>query len=72
MDGESVRLGDAAHLFHEAGLTDARIAAHIDDLSIAPTKASVKDSLELLTTGTGPAQMRGRSFYLRNPDNRIL
>jgi hypothetical protein len=20
----------------------------------------------------GPAQMRGRSFYLRNPDNRIL
>jgi hypothetical protein len=22
--------------------------------------------------GTAPAQMRGRSFYLRNPDNRIL
>jgi hypothetical protein len=37
-----------------------------DDAKIGSIERVMIDKL------SGPAQMRGRSFYLRNPDSRIL
>ena len=47
------------------GITAAKLPKefHLSNVVIFPRR---------LLRQCGPAQMRGRSFYLRNPDNRIL
>jgi hypothetical protein len=48
MSNKARGLGETAHLLDQAGFADARLAAHVDDLTRAPTKACAKDTLELL------------------------
>jgi hypothetical protein len=47
------------------GITEAKLPKefHLSNVVTFPRR---------LLRQFGPAQMRGRSFYLRNPDNRIL
>ena len=44
-------LGEAAHLLDQAGFADARLTAHVDDLTTAPTETRADDTFELLELG---------------------
>lgn len=48
MSGKALNLGEAAHLLDQAGFADARLAAHIDDLTAAPIETRADDTFELL------------------------
>ena len=51
MSNEARGLGETAHLLDQSGFADARLAAHVDDLTGPPTETRAKDTLELLQLG---------------------
>src|SRR3984893_19526525 len=51
MRNEARVVGKTAHLLDQSGFPDARLAAHVDDLTRPPTETRAQDTLELLQLG---------------------
>ena len=51
MSNEACGLGETSHLLDQSGFADARLTAHVDNLTGPPSKTRAKDTLELLELG---------------------